>query len=320
MTRRLALPVYCLYSFTLLFGVTPEAFAQLESSYSCLSNNNNYTYRDSVAYKSFLENTAQANTGVLDKPIQKAYYKIINDKNTAVLKQLRDKSFLFDTVAYPYLLAVFNNILDKNGLDRGRFHFFIDRTSGINAYSYEDGTIVCNLGLLTIIENESQLTMVFCHELGHYLLKHVNNSVTARLVKYNSPDFLARVKKIKSRQYNSKSQLEGMMMDDVFDRTRHGRSQERAADSLGILLFRNTGYNGQTVSRVFDVLDCSANGTTFCSVIDFLKNEGLDADETWFKTTPKMSFGGAVKKEMADSLKTHPDCPERKIAMQAYFG
>src|SRR6185312_3948338 len=104
-----------------------------------------YVYQDLNSYKVFLENTESQNGALLDKKLQKQYKEIINGKNDALLKQLNDKGFLFDAEAYPYLNSILNHILEKNSLDKNQFHFFIDRSPEVNAYSYEDGTVVCNL-------------------------------------------------------------------------------------------------------------------------------------------------------------------------------
>ncbi|WP_073406687.1 M48 family metallopeptidase [Mucilaginibacter sp. OK098] len=283
------------------------------------AQNNNYAYKNIDAYTGFLQKTNEENTALLNKKIQKPYREFINEKNTELIKRLNEKGFLFDTVAYPYLTSIFNHILEKNSLDKNRFHFFVDRTSNVNAYSYEDGTVVCNLGLIGLMENESQLAMVFCHELGHVLLKHVNTALVRQLEKYNSPEFLAQVKHIEKQQYNTKKQLENLLVSDVFDRRKHGRSQENAADSLGMLLFCNTSYGAKTVPGIFNLLDSAEIKATTCTIHAFFERERIGLDENWLKHEKKMSFGAAGKKEITDSLKTHPDCAKRKIAMEFFF-
>ncbi len=309
--------IFCLKTslFTaLLFSISLSAFAQ-----NGTTQGNNYAYHDINNYKTFLDNTAAANTTPLDEKIRKEYSKIITDKNKALIKQLNENGFLFDDRAYPYLRTIFDQILEKNSLDKSRFHFFVDRSSEVNAYSYEDGTVVCNLGLVSIMENESQIAMIFCHELGHCLLKHSNNAIVKQLEKYNSPEFIAKVKAIKRQNYNVNKQLEGLLITDFFDRTKHTRSQEWAADSMGMVLFRNTKYSGKNVSRLFDLLDSSENKTTPCTMHTFFKNEKMDLDAEWFNPAKRLKFGAPAKKEHLDSLKTHPDCSTRKTVMQASF-
>ncbi len=302
--------------FILLFSCFTPTYAQNTVAHD--DDFKKHTYQNIAAYTSFLSKTADDNTALFDKKLQKEYNKIITEKNTDLIKELNDKKFLFDMEVLPYLNSIFNHVLEKNGLDKNQFHFFVNRTANVNAYTYEDGTIVCNLGLLNIMENESQLAMVFCHELGHYMLKHANSSIISQLKLYHSAEFLSKVRHIKRQEYNAKKNLEELFKTDVFDRRKHNRSQERAADSLGILLFKNTSYSGVQVSHIFDLLDVAEASAATGTLINFFKQENITIDEGLLKPAKKMSFG-IVKQEIIDSLKTHPDCAIRKKVMQAYF-
>jgi hypothetical protein len=310
------LPFYALICF-LFFCINTKAQAVFIPEDTILGDV--HVYQKVDEYKLHLDAITQANAGLLDKKLQKQYTKIIGNKNTGVIEQLNEKGFLFDKDIYPYLSSIFYNILDKNGLDKSQFHFFVDRCPEVNAYTYEDGTIVCNLGLLRIMQNESELTMVFCHEIGHYLLKHTNTALKNYLERINSDEFAAEVKEIKKDTYNTKEKLENLFIVDVFDRRKHNRLQEAAADSMGMILFSKTNYSAATVPHLFDLLDSSEHASPYCTMQNFFNQEGISVDNNWFSPTKKMSFGAAPKKEIVDSLKTHPDCAKRKIAAEAYF-
>ncbi|CAN5358865.1 M48 family metallopeptidase [soil metagenome] len=310
-------PVFLFVLLMLCFRL--NLYAQINHLQTDTVRTSDHVYQNADAYKAFLEKTANENTSLLNSKLQKQYRKIIAEKNAGLIKQLNEKGFLFDAAAYPYLNSIFDHILDANSLDKNRFHFFIDRTLAANAYSYEDGTVVCDLGLVSIMENESQIAFVFCHELGHYLLKHVNTEIVKQLEKYNSPEFLARVKSIKKQSYNTKNKLEDLLADEVFDRRKHNRFQERAADSLGMLLFMHTNYSCKMIPRVFDLLDAAESKTAICKIGTFFKQEGISIDEDGLKPANIMSFGKPVKKDVVDALKTHPDCAQRKITMQSFF-
>jgi hypothetical protein len=85
-----------------------------------------------------------------------------------------------------------------------------------------------------------------------------------------------------------------------------------------VLLFKNTPYSGEKVSRIFDLLAASENNATTRLLTNFFKNEGIYVDEKWLEPSKRITFG-TPKKEIVDSLKTHPDCALRKVAMQQYF-
>lgn len=270
-------------------------------------------------YKAFLNEVAKKNTANLDKKYRKDYADVIADKNTGLINELSEGNFLFDTVINTYLNSLFYYILEKNGIDRSAYHFFVSRSASVNASTYEDGTIICNLGLLNIIETESQLAMVLCHELAHALLDHTNVSIISNIVRFNSPEFAEKVKEIKKEKYNTKKQLEDLLVTDLFSRRRHNRSQEQAADSLGLILLGKTGFGGTAVPHLFNLLDSAQELTTTCTIRSFFKKENISVDESWFVTPKKISFGAVVKKEIVDTLKTHPDCAKRKVYAEQYY-
>src|SRR5882757_7243135 len=103
-------------SFLLLLSLMFQASAQ----------NVTYAYKNIKGYKSFLQKISEENALFLNKKTQKTYREFINEKNTELIKRLNEKGFLFDTIAYPYLNSIFNHILEKNSLDKNRFHFFVD--------------------------------------------------------------------------------------------------------------------------------------------------------------------------------------------------
>ena len=270
-------------------------------------------------YKKHLGVTAEKNAEKLDKKIRKEYNELISEKNTDLLTALKENNFLFNTEITNYLSSVFYHILEKNNLNKNDYHFFVNRTAAVNAYTYEDGTIICNLGLLEIVETESQIAMVFCHELAHYLLNHANNSIIKRIEKYNSLEFLAQVKEIKKEKYNTKKQLEDLLVSDLFNRRRHDRSQELSADSLGMLLFSKTSYGSTAIPYLFDLLNSSDTITAKTSIREFCNRENITINENWFSIGKKMSFGTGLKKEIKDTLKTHPDCALRKTYAKDFF-
>lgn len=304
---------------TLLTLITLLALCRFSTGQATKFGSTTWPDENTKNYKQFLDNIEKANADKYDKKIRKEYTEIISDKNESLINSLKDDNFLFDGEIYDYLHAVFNEILKKNSLPENQFHFFVNRSPEVNAYTYEDGTIVCNIGLLGIIETENQLAMVLCHELAHYLLDHTNTEIVKSIERFNSPELLAQVKEIKKEKYNTKKQLESLLMTDLFNNRKHNRFQESSADSLGLILFKNTAYGDNAVARLFDLLDAADSIITKTGIKDFCKQENIAADEKWFTIKKKMSFGEAPKKEMLDTLKTHPDCRLRKLRTEAYF-
>ena len=307
-------------SSLLLFFISLNCFTQHNASAQSVINKcPNCSYKALDIYQEFLAGIAQKNTQKLDKQYQKEYSAIILEKNKELISEFKEENFLFDTVLHKFLSSVFYAIIDKNGLDKNLFHFFVSRTAEVNAYTYEDGTIVCNLGILNVTETESQIAMVLCHEIAHFLLDHPNRSIVKSIENLHSAELLAKVKEIKKEKYNTKTQLETLMEKDLFDRRRHNRGQELAADSLGMILLSKTNYGSAYIPHLFNLLDSSEILTVNCSSQSYFKKENIPVQDSWFKIPQKMRFGAAPKEALVDSLKTHPDCSKRKVYAEKYF-
>ncbi len=50
--------------------------------------------------------------------------------------------------------------------------FFVSRYTTRNATSWQDGTIIINIGLLSKLENEAQLAFAMAHEVSHFIQQH----------------------------------------------------------------------------------------------------------------------------------------------------
>lgn len=288
------------------------------SDFTSLSTDH-YTYANLSTYKFFLDSITSENSKSVDKKLRPDYSAIIKEKNDALVKEITEHKFLYNTAINEYLENIFYLVLKANNLVKGQFHFFVSRSTEANACSLEDGTIIFNIGLFQIVENESQLAMVLCHEIAHYLFGHSTKSVIGYLEKYNSPEFLSQVKSIKKQKFNRKRQLQDLLSDDIFNRRKHNRLQEFAADSLGMELFNHTRFNNITLPYLFDLLDDNEHQQAAISIQAFFLNQGIILNDDLFKENKKITFGVAAKQKVIDSLQTHPDCAKRKLYAQSFF-
>src|SRR5689334_19662335 len=102
---------------SLFIGPGLKAVSQVVIPVDSLKGDN-YVYAKLDDYKTHLDDIAKANKEQLDKKLQQQYNKIIVEKNTNLINDLKNKTFLFDGTIYPYLNSIFNHVLEKNGLDR----------------------------------------------------------------------------------------------------------------------------------------------------------------------------------------------------------
>ena len=179
--------------------------------------------------------------------------------------------------------------------------------------------------MTAVCENESQLAFVIAHELAHQHQEHVNNAIWERAEMFTSKKVKQLTKNAAKGGYGSKSALLQKIADIRFDGSRHSRRFENEADSLALTYLTATKYDSWEALRVMDILDQVDEDY-------FEKRGGLDLEKAfhatvypfksvWLKANQSSSLLGlvsetAIEKEVRDSLKMHPECPQRKANME----
>jgi predicted Zn-dependent protease len=162
---------------------------------------------------------------------RKDFETIINRSSENAFRMVREGAFP-DPIIEPYIQSVFQNIISANQELSGA-RLVLSRSPVENAYALADGTVFFNIGLLTSLENESQIAYILCHELAHIRLNHMEMSVREHLDALHSKDFKKQHGQAAKSKYNRNAKLgevlEGISLANLF----HKRSQERQADSLG---------------------------------------------------------------------------------------
>ena len=99
----------------------------------------------------------------------------------------------------------------------------------------------------------------------------------------------------------------------------HSRENELEADSLGLIFFENSGYNVAEAVLQITLLD-SCDRAIYDAPLDLkqiFNFKNYPFDDSWLQSDPTAaSWEGTKWWEIPDSLKTHPNCPERASAMQ----
>ena len=127
-----------------------------------------------------------------------------------------------------------NRILDtllKNDLSlRRQLNVNVYYSAGSNIVTLANGLIIIEMGLIARVETEGQLAYMLCHEIAHYKYEHL----------------------LKDYQYikvsNSKKNFELTTYLDF------SRNLENEADSLGLLLYRQSKYAREDAVSAFDIL------------------------------------------------------------------
>ena len=229
-------------------------------------------------------------------------------------------SALLDSEIDPFVQQIYHDILKANpGLPPTRL--VVTRNPIPNASALLDGTILFNVGLISRLENESQLAAVLCHELAHVVSRHVEKGIFSYLDRVHSKDFKKDLKAIEKEEFNTHDKLRKLIMGMSMNTLYHKRSHESQADSLGYVLLTNTRFDASQAYTMLQLLD----------VVDepYLK-EGPAYAQFFGCQHNTVAFGEQAKKtnsifqvvkeenalEKSDTLKTHPDCKKRMDYIQ----
>lgn len=236
----------------------------------------------------------------------KSFYKTMY---TTSMNRLRDGHFLFDTEINYYLQELKQTIADANTeYNFDETFLLVSRYTWPNAFSVGDGSIVVNLGLVEQLQNESQLAFVLCHEFSHYFLNHADKRFIERFNDRHSAAFKQKLEKINSSEYYKNTRLKKLLKDNIYSERSHNRALEYQADSLGLAMYLNAGFDLDEVIGTLLILDDLNNP----------KEERLPLFDIFNVDTvayPPSSIG--IKDEYHydvlddDRIKTHPDCLKR---------
>jgi hypothetical protein len=254
-------------------------------------------------------------TAYEDKKEQKTYAEIIKDRNESILSDFENDRIVYDTL----LLNKSQSIIQRIKAANKQFSFdsisvYINRSYVANASCYGEGTLFLNLGLFLWVDNDDELALVIGHELSHQFLNHSEAKIKKNIALFSSEEFISEMKAIKKSTNGKYERFKNLMKDVVTQNGTHSRYKESEADSLGVVLIRNAGYNVHNAALVllkFDnVDDLFASGNVY-NVKDAFEKTG--ADSFILKKNPRyngLSMAAVTMNadKAFDSVKTHPDC------------
>lgn len=89
----------------------------------------------------------------------------------ALRKIFQNGNIYFNDPLTDYVRKVGDHILYNSNL-KNDITFFVSRFNTPNATTWQDGTIIINIGLLAKLENEAQLAFALAHEVSHFIQQH----------------------------------------------------------------------------------------------------------------------------------------------------
>lgn len=172
---------------------------------------------------------------------------------------------------------------------RKELRFYTLKSNEVNAFSTFQGIIFVTTGLISRLDNESQLAFILSHEIIHYTQNHLVDSYNYSI----------------KNQYNS---------ERIKALSNFSKKHEFEADSLGVSLYNKAGYPKSTISSVFDVLLYSELPFENSELSNhYFDRFNVEIPNSYFS---KVKFEIKVDENGDDFNSTHPNIKKRKDAIK----
>jgi predicted Zn-dependent protease len=132
------------------------------------------------------------------------------------------------------------------------FYLLADRKT-VNAFALPGGQVFITEALMSLLGREDELAGVLGHEVGHVLARHS----AERLAKEQLTQNLIGAVAVGSGSYDTAqlAQLAGSLIN-----MKYGREDELEADTLGLRLMRESGYDPRAMISVMQKLEKASGG------------------------------------------------------------
>ena len=252
-----------------------------------------------------------------EKETQKKYKESWDSRTDFIVDALAAKNFVHDNEVYNYIDGILQEIVKSNTqLIPVKPLLLIDRSASVNAYTIGGNMIAVNAGLITFAREREEIALVVAHEIAHNILSHADNSMKERAVWFTSAEYKKSLESVLDSKYERLTRLKKIFEGYSFSRSRHNRYHEGEADSLAIVLLKNShiSFNPAYFLRL-DSADIQYKQPLKNPVKKYFESYNLVLEDAWFQkrsrglSTKTYNFKDTTR--LTDSVKTHPECKER---------
>jgi predicted Zn-dependent protease len=180
--------------------------------------------------------------------------------------RLREKyGVLQDVAVHKYVTLVGSLLAASSNRPALQWTFVVLDTDGVNAFAAPGGFVHVTRGALALVQNEAELADVLGHEIGHVTEKHTINAIKKGKVTTGVAESATR-SAILEQAINKGYEF---TLENQYD-----RSDENAADRVGVVLANKAGYSP------------SGLGTFLTRLAE--RNKGLKDRSGMFASHPEM--------------------------------
>jgi beta-barrel assembly-enhancing protease len=174
-------------------------------------------------------------------------------------KELYDKLekhglLLKDTRVNDYITQVGNRVLSQTNQTLFDYHFSIVNSSAINAFATPGGYVYINKGLITMVENESELAGVMAHEIAHTTCRHIAQQIE-KSTKVNMATLAALLAGVLLGGGVGTEAALGLSLATASTlQLKYSRENEEEADRVGMLSLTDAGYDGRGMLQLLKLM------------------------------------------------------------------
>jgi Zn-dependent protease with chaperone function len=284
--------------------------------------NSLYTYQDLSRFyysrqKDSLKKAWACPDAFKEKAAQKKYKEIWDNRTEWVTNYIATDAYVHDKEIGDYVQSIVNELVTSNrSLLPISPLVLLDRDASVNAYAVGGNFLAVNLGLVAWCQTREELAFTLAHELSHNILKHWETSTYETAKWLSSDEYKQSVNSVLDSKYERLTRLTKVMETYTFSRTRHQRYHESDADSLAVILMRNSNiaFSPRFFLRL-DSSDMEYHQPLQHPLKDYFAVYQVSFDDSWMQRhnggLSTRSHNFSESKDLEDSLKTHPECLAR---------
>ena len=228
-------------------------------------------------------------------------YKLYSNALQRISSMINTGDFYINDELTSYLEEMIQQIDADNDRELGIYRVLLSKSSIPNAFCVVDGTVIVNIGLIALMENESQLAGVLAHEISHFKKQHSLKQVKASIEDSKSG------RRSYANQYLS---------------MKYSRESEYEADAAGLNLIAASKFNAYEYSKALELVTGSKVDSTDIDVLEFFKSDVFKLDTTIITEKEiKRVLRKSSKKENRtllsgndDLFESHPEGQKRQLA------
>jgi len=242
--------------------------------------------------------TLAKNQDVLEKDVA---YKLYSNALMRISGMINSGDFYINDEISEYLEGIIQKIDPDNNPETGIYRVLLSRSSIPNAFCVIDGTVIVNIGLIGLMESESQLAGVLAHEICHFKKNHSLLQVKAS----------NESKKSGRRSYTTQ-----------YLSMKYSRESEYEADAGGLNLVAASPFNANEYSKALELVTGEGQDSTGFDVLKFFKTDAFKLDTSIVSAKEvKRVLRKSSKKENKtllsgndDMFESHPEGQKRQLA------